>query len=107
MGRAVFSETDGIVSKHVNHPLFHQSSHAQGVSRIFRKHQERSAERQYSSMEAHAVHDCRHAKLANTVTDVMSGLFCIDMMASRPVGQVGSSQVRGTPNEFRQYRLQS
>src|SRR3546814_1303343 len=71
---AVFAQADGVVSEHMHHALFHQSSHAQGVARVVGKSQESAAKRQVTAVQRNTIHDRCHAELAHTVVDMAAKL---------------------------------
>ena len=105
MRRAVFAQTDRVVSEHINHALFHQCRHAQRVTAVFREHQESAAERQQTAMQCHAVHNGAMPN-SRTPYDVVAGaLPCTG--CDRASGQVRAGQVGRTAQEFRQNRRPS
>src|SRR5471030_1836679 len=105
VSRAVFAKTDGVVGVDEHHALLHQRGHTYRVARVFHEHQERCAVRHKTAVQGHAVHDRAHAELANTVMHVVAaGVFSRDTFATFPQGQVGTGQVSGAAQQFRQQR---
>jgi len=75
VGRAVFTQTDGVVGKHKYWVDFHQRRHTQGVAFVFAEHQESRAEWFNTAMQGKAVHDGAHAELAYAVVNIVAAVF--------------------------------
>ena len=71
--RAVFAEPDRIVRHHIDDALLHDRAEPDRRARIVGEHQERAAIGDQPLVQRHAVHDRRHAVLADAVAHVAPG----------------------------------
>ncbi|MCY1354613.1 hypothetical protein D9M69_409980 [compost metagenome] len=107
VGRAVFTQADGVVGVDEEHALLHQRGHAHGVAGVFHEHQEGRAVGDETTVQGDAVHDGAHAELANAIEQVVAGgVLCGHALAAFPQGQVGAGQVSRAAEEFRQQRTE-
>ena len=95
MGRAVLTQTDGIMRKHPDAAQLHQRRHAQGIAGVIREGQEGAAKRDEATMQRKAVHDRRHAELAHTVEQIVAAVAAVrrQCLGARPPGQVGAGEI--------------
>ena len=72
--RAVLAESDRVVRVDVDHALLHERGEPDRRPHVVREDQERAAERDDAAVQRHAVHDRRHAVLANAEMHVARGV---------------------------------
>ena len=105
MRRAVFPETDGVMGVDEDRADLHERRHAQGVTGILGEHQEGGAVGDEAAVQGDAVHDGRHAELAHTIIDIVAvGHGVAHALRAFPDREIGTGQVGGTTEEFRQHR---
>jgi hypothetical protein len=98
--RTVLAEADRIVREHEHDAVAHQRSHAHGVARVVRKHQERAAVGDETSMQRDAIHDRAHAEFADAVVEVVAPLRPADRLRSFPIRVVRAGQVGRTAEQL-------
>ena len=105
VSRAIFTQADGVMGKHVNHLLAHQRRHADRVTHVLHEDQESRTVRYQTAVQGDAVHDRPHAKLTDTVVQVVAaGVFRGDRFGAFPEGQVRRCQVGTATQQFRHLR---
>lgn len=111
MGRAILTETNGIVGGDPDGADLRQSRQTDGTSSVRNEVEESATIRQDGTIGGETVHDGSHAVLTDTVADVstsvisQTGSLGLEVDSGLPASQVGTSQISGTTKELRQGRL--
>ena len=105
MGRAIFTQSDGVMGVDENTANTHQRRHAQRVAGVLRKGQEGRPVGNESAVQRKAVHHCRHGELAHAEVQVVSVTVVRGHgPRARVQGQIRAGQVGGAADEFGQQR---
>ncbi len=106
MGRAVFAETDRIVSKNIDGSQAHHSSQANGWPHIIRENQEGTAIRDQTRGMGQTVENRAHGMLAYSEMDVAAAGSRSKSRLSLQGGIIRWCQVGRTAQQQRQVRRQ-
>ncbi len=94
VGRAIFTQPDGVVGIDHDLPGLHQCCHTRGITRIFHEHQEGGGIRHKPAVMGDTVGNGGHAELTHPVVDIVPGDIFFQRGGARPDGQVTRGQIR-------------
>jgi hypothetical protein len=106
VGRAVLTQTDGVVGSDVNSTDAREGGQTDSTSGVGNEVQESTGGRNDGTVCSKTVHDSSHSVLTDTVTEVAARpltnavLGWLEVNSVLPAGVVGASQIGGTRQKF-------